>query len=185
MDLRYIKSDYILKVGDIVERHLLDGDIVWFNRQPSLHKYSTMAHHVKIVNDESLMSFRLNIGVTSPYGADFDGDEMNLIIPRSIHTKLELDKLMNVKHNFISAQHNNPLIGCKLDAIVGPFLITNKEFKIPGYHVMKVLNNLSEPIDKKFVIDPKKNYSVLLFLKISISKQKILNLLMVIWFQDF
>lgn len=159
LDLRYIKSDYILKVGDIVERHLLDGDIVWFNRQPSLHKYSTMAHHVKIVNDESLMSFRLNIGVTSPYGADFDGDEMNLIIPRSIHTKLELDKLMNVKHNFISAQHNNPLIGCKLDAIVGPFLITNKEFKIPGYHVMKVLNNLSEPIDKKFVIDPKKNYT--------------------------
>lgn len=159
LDLRYIKSDYVLKVGDIVERHLLDGDIVWFNRQPSLHRYSTMAHHVKIVNDESLMSFRLNIGVTSPYGADFDGDEMNLIIPRSIHTKLELDKLMNVKHNFINAQHNNPLIGCKLDAIVGPFLITHKDFKIPGYHVMKILNNLSEPIDKRFKIDVNKYYT--------------------------
>lgn len=159
LDLRYIKSDYVLKVGDIVERHLLDGDIVWFNRQPSLHRYSTMAHHVKIVNDESLMSFRLNIGVTSPYGADFDGDEMNLIIPRSIHTKLELDKLMNVKHNFINAQHNNPLIGCKLDAIVGPFLITHKDFKIPGYHIMKILNNLSEPVDKRFKIDVNKYYT--------------------------
>lgn len=159
LDLRYIKSDYVLKVGDIVERHLLDGDIVWFNRQPSLHRYSTMAHHVKIINDESLMSFRLNIGVTSPYGADFDGDEMNLIIPRSIHTKLELDKLMNVKHNFINAQHNNPLIGCKLDAIVGPFLITHKDFKIPGYHIMKILNNLSEPVDKRFKIDVNKYYT--------------------------
>lgn len=159
LDLRYIKNDYVLKIGDIVERHLIDGDIVWFNRQPSLHKYSTMAHHVKIIDNEDLMSFRLNIGVTSPYGADFDGDEMNLIAPRSIHTKLELDKLMNIKHNFISAQHNNPLIGCKLDAIIGPFLITNKEFKISGHVVMNILNNLSEPVDKKFILDVHKDYS--------------------------
>lgn len=159
LDLRYIKNDYVLKVGDIVERHLIDGDIVWFNRQPSLHKYSTMAHHVKIIDDNKFMSFRLNIGVTSPYGADFDGDEMNLIVPRSIHTKIELDKLMNVKHNFISAQHNNPLIGCKLDAIVGPFLITNKDFKISGHCVMNILNNLSEPVDKKFNVDINKYYN--------------------------
>lgn len=36
-----------LKYGDIVERHLEDGDIVLFNRQPSLHKMSIMSHRVR------------------------------------------------------------------------------------------------------------------------------------------
>jgi DNA-directed RNA polymerase III subunit RPC1 len=27
-----------LRIGDVVERHIVDGDIVLFNRQPSLHK---------------------------------------------------------------------------------------------------------------------------------------------------
>lgn len=36
-----------LRFGDIVERHLIDGDIVLFNRQPSLHKLSIMAHIVR------------------------------------------------------------------------------------------------------------------------------------------
>jgi DNA-directed RNA polymerase II subunit RPB1 len=157
-DLKFAKSKEI-NIGDIVERNLVDGDIVWFNRQPSLHKYSTMAHHVKIIDDDTYMSFRLNVGVTSPYNADFDGDEMNLIVPRSIQTKIELDKLMNVKHNFISAQNNQPLIGCKLDSIVGPFLATYKDFELSGNIVMNLLSYLFEPIDKKFTIDVNKKYT--------------------------
>lgn len=159
IDLKFMKNDYILKVGDIVERNLLEGDIVWFNRQPSLHKYSTMGHHIKVINDDDYMSFRLNVGVTTPYNADFDGDEMNLIVPRSIHTKLEIDKLMNVKHNFISAQNIQPLIGCKIDSIVGPYLATHKEFKINGSVVMFLLSDLFEPIDKKFNVDINKEYT--------------------------
>lgn len=41
---KYVASE--LKHGDVVERHLLDGDVVLFNRQPSLHKLSIMAHFV-------------------------------------------------------------------------------------------------------------------------------------------
>lgn len=40
-----------LRFGDVVERHLIDGDIVLFNRQPSLHKLSIMAHIVSLVFD--------------------------------------------------------------------------------------------------------------------------------------
>jgi DNA-directed RNA polymerase II subunit RPB1 len=41
IDLRYNKSGTIaLQYGWIVERHLKDGDLVLFNRQPSLHKMS-------------------------------------------------------------------------------------------------------------------------------------------------
>ena len=37
---------FVSQYGDIVERHLIDGDVVLFNRQPSLHKLSIMAHYV-------------------------------------------------------------------------------------------------------------------------------------------
>lgn len=38
-----------LKIGDIVERHMEDGDVVLFNRQPSLHKMSIMSHKAKVI----------------------------------------------------------------------------------------------------------------------------------------
>lgn len=60
-----------LKPGDIVDRHLRDGDFVLFNRQPSLHKMSMMGHRVKIMSGST---FRLNPTVCSSYNADFDGD---------------------------------------------------------------------------------------------------------------
>jgi len=66
------RSTLLLEPGWIVERHLRDGDIVMFNRQPSLHKMSIMAHRVRIVDG---MSFRLPICDTTAYNADFDGDE--------------------------------------------------------------------------------------------------------------
>ncbi|EJT46834.1 DNA-directed RNA polymerase iii largest subunit [Trichosporon asahii var. asahii CBS 2479] len=64
-----------LRVGDIVHRHVRDGDIVLFNRQPSLHKISIMCHRVRV---RPWRTFRLNECVCNPYNADFDGDEMNL-----------------------------------------------------------------------------------------------------------
>lgn len=78
IDLRYCKQGgaIFLQPGYIVERHLVDDDYVIFNRQPSLHKMSMMGHRVKIM---PYSTFRLNLSVTSPYNADFDGDEMNLV----------------------------------------------------------------------------------------------------------
>ncbi|KAF7426730.1 DNA-directed RNA polymerase II subunit rpb1 [Pleurotus ostreatus] len=76
IDLRYNKrADAFLQYGWIVERHLKDGDYVLFNRQPSLHKMSMMSHQVKLM---PYSMFRLNLSVTPPYNADFDGDEMNM-----------------------------------------------------------------------------------------------------------
>ena len=68
-----------LKVGDVVERHLTDGDVVLFNRQPSLHKLSIMAHRSRVMAGRT---FRFNECVCAPYNADFDGDEMNLHLPQ-------------------------------------------------------------------------------------------------------
>ena len=61
-----------LEEGDVVERHLRNGDYVLFNRQPSLHKMSMMAHRVRVMNNNT---FRLNVCVCASYNADFDGDK--------------------------------------------------------------------------------------------------------------
>ena len=73
INLKYTDVNKIameLKEGDIVHRHLTNGDYVLFNRQPSLHKMSMMCHKVKVIKNENLCTFRLNVTVTTPYNAD-------------------------------------------------------------------------------------------------------------------
>lgn len=73
IDLRFRKEKIELRYGDIVERHMKDGDMVLLNRQPTLHKQSMMGHHVKVINNPNYCTFRFNPNVTKPYNADFDG----------------------------------------------------------------------------------------------------------------
>ena len=112
-----------LQYGDIVNRHLIDNDIVLFNRQPSLHKMSMMAHSIKVMIGDT---FRLNVCVTTPYNADFDGDEMNMHVPQSQQTKSELYNLAMVPTQIISPQSNKPVIGLVQDALLGASRMTLK-----------------------------------------------------------
>ena len=96
VDLEKMVDD--LEYGDIVNRHLIDGDIVLFNRQPSLHKMSMMAHSIVVMEGDT---FRLNVCVTTPYNADFDGDEMNMHVPQSQQTRSELYNLAMVPTQII------------------------------------------------------------------------------------
>ncbi|RXK41196.1 DNA-directed RNA polymerase II subunit RPB1 [Tremella mesenterica] len=118
IDLKYRKSGepISLQFGWIVERHLKDGDFVLFNRQPSLHKMSMMCHRVKLMN---YSTFRLNLSVTSPYNADFDGDEMNLHVPQSEETRAELSQIAWVPRQIISPQANKPVMGIVQDTLCG------------------------------------------------------------------
>ena len=83
----------------------MDNDVVLFNRQPSLHKMSMMGHRVKVM---PYSTFRLNVCVTSPYNADFDGDEMNMHIPQSIQAAAELYYLCMVPRQIISPAKASP-----------------------------------------------------------------------------
>ncbi|KAK4688584.1 DNA-directed RNA polymerase II subunit RPB1, partial [Tremellales sp. Uapishka_1] len=118
VDLKYRKTSepISLQFGWIVERHLKDGDYVLFNRQPSLHKMSMMSHRVKLMN---YSTFRLNLSVTSPYNADFDGDEMNLHVPQSEETRAELSQIAWVPRQIISPQANKPVMGIVQDTLCG------------------------------------------------------------------
>jgi DNA-directed RNA polymerase II subunit RPB1 len=71
--LRYLdRNSIILEDGDIVHRHMMDGDAILFNRQPTLHRMSMMCHIAKIMKRGD--TFRMNVADTKPYNADFDGD---------------------------------------------------------------------------------------------------------------
>lgn len=122
-----------LEVGSTVERFLRDGDIVLLNRQPSLHKNSLMGHYVRIL---PYSTFRMNVSVTSPYNADFDGDEMNVHVPQTIMARCEAEEIMGVKHNIISAQGNAPVIGLIQDSLLGIFLLSGATLE--PYDAMQV-----------------------------------------------
>lgn len=126
IDLRYTKS-LILENGFIVERHLSNNDCVLFNRQPSLHKMSMMSHNVRVMPG---LTFRLNLSATTPYGADFDGDEMNMHTPQTYNAHSELKNLMTVSKCMLSAQANKPIMGIVQDTCIGSYVITNNEVLI-------------------------------------------------------
>ena len=111
-----------LTPGCIVERHLMQGDVCVFNRQPSLHRMSIMCHKIVILPGKS---FRLNPGVCTPYNADFDGDEMNLHIPQTEEARAEADILMQVQSHIITPKNGYNVVGCTNDAITGNYLLTN------------------------------------------------------------
>ncbi|MBL7057132.1 DNA-directed RNA polymerase subunit A' [Candidatus Woesearchaeota archaeon] len=116
-----------LQPGFTVERHLCDGDISLFNRQPSLHRMSMMCHRVRVLPG---LTLRLNPAVCAPYNADFDGDEMNLHIPQTEEARAEAEVLMEVQTQLISPRYGLSIIGCNQDAICGNYLLT-KDMTVP------------------------------------------------------
>ncbi|TLS27324.1 hypothetical protein PpBr36_05316 [Pyricularia pennisetigena] len=115
---------YRLRYGDVVERHIEDGDIVLFNRQPSLHKLSIMSHFVKV---RPWRTFRLNECACTPYNADFDGDEMNLHVPQTEEARTEAMTLMGVKYNLATPKNGEPIIAATQDFITAAYLISLKD----------------------------------------------------------
>jgi DNA-directed RNA polymerase subunit A' len=113
----------MLEPGWTVERQIKDGDIVLFNRQPSLHRMSIMAHRVVVMDGKT---FRLNPAVCPPYNADFDGDEMNLHIPQTEEARAEAEILIAVQANILSPRTGGPIIGGIHDHVSGIFLLTHK-----------------------------------------------------------
>jgi len=110
-----------LVAGYIVERHLQNGDVVLFNRQPSLHRMSIMAHRVRVT---PWRTFTLNIAVVAPYNADFDGDEMNLHVLQTEEARAEAGILMEVQKHIRSPRFGGPIIGCEQDHISGNYTLT-------------------------------------------------------------
>jgi DNA-directed RNA polymerase subunit A' len=126
-----------LEPGFVVERHLVDGDICLFNRQPSLHRMSIMAHEVRVMPHKT---FRLNLSVCPPYNADFDGDEMNLHVLQGEEARAEARTLMRVQEHVLSPRFGGPIVGGIHDHISGAVLLT---FRDPLFNQRETAHLLS------------------------------------------
>ncbi|CAM9584599.1 unnamed protein product [Chrysoparadoxa australica] len=113
-----------LKIGDIVERHMEDEDIVLFNRQPSLHKMSIMSHRAKVM---PWRTFRFNECVCSPYNADFDGDEMNMHLPQTEEARAEAAELMCVVNNLMTPRNGEPLVAATQDFLTASYVLSQRD----------------------------------------------------------
>ena len=138
ISLRYTDRDNIeLQDGDILHRHLMDGDAVLFNRQPTLHRMSMMCHIVKVLKEGA--TFRLNVAVTKPYNADFDGDEMNLHGPQDVESAVELKLLAAVPRQLISPANNKSIVGIFQDSLLGSFRFTRPNINFDMRQAMNLL----------------------------------------------
>ena len=140
IDLRFVKNREAvtdtLEMGFIIERHLKDGDIVLFNRQPSLHRLSIMAHEVIVM---PYRTFRLSLCVCPPYNADFDGDEMNLHVPQSEEAQAEARILMRVQEQILTPRYGGPIIGGIQDYISSAYILTRKSTLLTREEVCNLL----------------------------------------------
>ena len=138
ISLRYMDRDSIrLEHGDVVHRHMMDGDGVLFNRQPSLHRMSMMCHIVKVMKKGD--TFRMNVACTKPYNADFDGDEMNMHMAQNILAETELKQLAATPYQIVSPASNAPIIGIFQDSMLGSYRFTRPNIHFTPKEAMNLL----------------------------------------------
>jgi DNA-directed RNA polymerase II subunit RPB1 len=138
ISLRYYDRENIkLNVGDIVHRHMLNGDYVLFNRQPTLHRMSMMGHIVRVMKKGD--TFRMNVADTKPYNADFDGDEMNMHMPQNDEAEMELKHLAAIRYQIISPALNKSIIGIFQDSLLGSYLFTRQNVKFSKKKAMNLV----------------------------------------------
>ena len=149
-----------LEPGYIIERHLKDGDMVLFNRQPSLHRMSMMAHEVRVL---PYKTFRLNLCVCPPYNADFDGDEMNMHVFQTDESRAEAKSLMRVQEHILSPRFGGPIIGAIHDHISGAYLLTKPGSEFSEEQALQIIRKShlfnNENVDPKHLKRKHKNWT--------------------------
>jgi DNA-directed RNA polymerase subunit A' len=162
IDLRYVRDRKSiaesLAPGYIVERHIKDGDIVLFNRQPSLHRMSMMGHVVKVLPGRT---FRLHLAVCPPYNADFDGDEMNLHVPQTEDARAEARILLKVQNHILTPRYGGVIIGAIQDYVSGAYILTIKSTLLEREEVIELLAaaGVVKELPEPAILSPKKYWT--------------------------
>jgi DNA-directed RNA polymerase II subunit RPB1 len=154
--LRYYldRNSLVLEEGDTVHRHMMDGDAILFNRQPTLHRMSMMCHIARIMKRGD--TFRMNVADTKPYNADFDGDEMNLHMPQDPESEAELKNLAAVPYQIVSPANNSSIIGIYQDSMLGSYQFTRPNLRFSPREAMNILMMFNNVNEGKLLDDIKK-----------------------------
>ena len=155
--LRYYldRNSIVLEEGDTVHRHMMDGDAILFNRQPTLHRMSMMCHIARIMTRGD--TFRMNVADTKPYNADFDGDEMNLHMPQDPESEAELRNLAAVPYQIVSPANNSSIIGIYQDSMLGSYQFTRPNMRFTPRDAMNILMMFNGVNEHQLLTDIKKD----------------------------
>jgi DNA-directed RNA polymerase II subunit RPB1 len=155
--LRYYldRNSLVLEEGDTVHRHMMDGDAILFNRQPTLHRMSMMCHIARIMKRGD--TFRMNVADTKPYNADFDGDEMNLHMPQDPESEAELKNLAAVPYQIVSPANNSSIIGIYQDSMLGSYQFTRPNIRFSPREAMNILMMFNSVNEKKLLEEIQKD----------------------------
>lgn len=135
-----ISEDFKLEIGDVIYRDLVDGDTVDFNRAPSLEPSSISSMSIKVLSEGE--TIRMNVLACPLFNADFDGDAMNILIPRSSRTVNEIRQLSSPKERFIAYKNGVPVIGEAQDSLIGTAELTRTETKMDKLHAMRLFSDI-------------------------------------------
>lgn len=149
-----------LQIGWVVHRELRQGDVVLFNRQPTLSKRSVLALRVNEI-DTNLRVFRLPLQLTPGYNADFDGDEMNLHVPQSIEARAECFELLNVANSVINSSDGRASVVPVQGDRLGSYLMTDQERTLTRSQWYAALCKCNDAMVRRAVADPPKAFPVL------------------------
>ena len=109
----------------IVHRHLRNGDVLLFNRQPTLHRPSIMAHKARVLPNEKTL--RMHYSNCNAYNADFDGDEMNAHLPQNEIARAEALNLMISSEHYLVPKDGKPLGGLIHDHVISGVTLTLRD----------------------------------------------------------
>ena len=139
--IEHMDSKYQLQEGDIIMRDIIDGDVVILNRQPTLFFASMQA--MKVVVMQVGEAIRINPCICKGFNADFDGDQMNVLVPQNIMARNEISKISKVSRWFVSLQNQSPLFGAFQDGLLGLAEISKDILKFDKWHAMQVLCDIN------------------------------------------
>jgi DNA-directed RNA polymerase II subunit RPB1 len=129
----------ILEIGDIIYRDLIEGDIVMFNRAPTLTTSSLLSHKIKVMPFGNTID--MNPSTCNFYKADFDGDSMNIPTAPRVSVMAEIDILCGTSRYYISYIDASPQIGEIQDSVIGLSELTRYDTRISSYHFQKLFSN--------------------------------------------
>jgi DNA-directed RNA polymerase II subunit RPB1 len=128
--------EFRLEVGDVLYRDVINGDLAFFNRQPTLERSSIGVHRVIVIQDPSVHTFQFNVLTCVNYNADFDGDQMNLWVARNPGARAEAMIMSPIANWFISTKTSGPVNGQVQDSTVGCNELTRDTVCIDKFHAM-------------------------------------------------
>lgn len=108
-----------------VWRHLMDGDSIYLNRQPTLHRNGFLGMKARVVSNERTLRF--HVTNCKGFNADFDGDEMNVHVVGPTDAAAEASFVALGSMHYTNGTSGEPVRGLLQDHVCAAVMLTQRE----------------------------------------------------------